>query len=244
MFPAKSFPAKSLALIVRASKSAGPPVSSDVQALLQACQAVQSPASRRIVEEFILRLYEKTAQKQNENLRQKVKPGAYRTIWSSVTSDTIPGLLLRQAPNSVLGGDSWQLISKDGRKAENIVYWSLGKWLSVRMVGLANLQPLVGSNGYELVIKGLEFRWGPRGYLPEVYSEPSQGASGGAKINSARVLYLEDGKELSNGRGTLDVLYFDGLLRISRDSIQKNTYVHILEPLSKSPFSQLYPQVV
>ena len=228
------------------SKNIGGALNADVQALLQACQAVQSPTSQRKVEECIGRLQEKAAQKQNANLRQKVKRGvAYRTIWSTVTASTLAGQALRQAPNKILGGDSWQLISEDGSKAENIVYWTIGNLLSVRMAGLADLKPLVASNAYELVIRGLEFRWGKPGYLPEVYAERCRSILQQAKsINksSARLFYLDDGKVLDNGRGTLDILYFDGQLRISRDSVQENTYVHLMEPLS-SPFAKLYPEV-
>ena len=227
------------AFLLPMSKARAPP-SAEVQQLLQACQEVQSPAARRKVEDCILRLQEKASQ--NANLRQKIKLGAsYRTIWSTVTASTLPGQVLRQAPNKILGGDSWQLVSKDGRKAENIVYWTIGNWLSVRMAGLADLKPLPpASNGYELIIKGLEFRWGDKGYLPEVYPPSSSVQT----PRNARLFYLEDGKELDNGRGTLSVLYFDGQLRISRDSVADNTYVHLLEPIGSSPFAQLYPDVV
>ena len=216
------------------------PASLEVQDLLQACKAVQSQKARRRVEECILRLQEKAAKKQNGKLRQKVKLGAaYRTIWSTVTADTLVGQTLRQAPNRILGGDSWQLISKDGRKAENIVYWALfGLPISVRMAGLADLEPLQASNGYDLVIKGLEFRFGERGYLPEVYAQRVPARD---QARRYRVFYLDEGKELDNGRGTLEILYFDGQLRISRDSVQNNTYVHLLEPLGGS---SLYPDVV
>ena len=222
------------------------PASFEVQDLLQACKAVQSQKARRRVEECILRLQEKATKKENGKLRQKVKLGAaYRTIWSTVTASTLFGQALRQAPNRILGGDSWQLISKDGRKAENIVYWTLfGLPISVRMAGLADLKPLQASNGYELVIKGLEFRFGEKGYLPEVYAQRDceSLARDQARSSSStlRVFYLEDGKELDNGRGTLEILYFDGQLRISRDSVQNNTYVHLLEPLGSS----LFPDVV
>jgi len=217
----------------------------EVQDLLQACKAVQSQQARRRVEDCILRLQEKAAKKQNGKLRQKVKLGAaYRTIWSTVTADTLVGQALRQAPNRILGGDSWQLISKDGRKAENIVYWTLfGLPISVRMAGLADLEPLQASNGYDLVIKGLEFRFGERGYLPEVYTQRDSARDQAHSSSSLRVFYLEDGKELDNGRGTLEILYFDGQLRISRDSVQRNTYVHLLEPLGGGG-SSLYPDVV
>jgi hypothetical protein len=212
--------------------------SPDVQELLVACKAVQSQKARRRVEECILRLQEKASKKQNVKLRQSLKLGAaYRTIWSTVTASTLIGAALRQAPNQILCGDAWQVISNDGKRAENIVYWSLfGLPMSARMAGLADLEPLQASNGYDLVIKGLEFRFGEKGYLPEVYVPADESSS----RSSLRVFYLEDGKELDNGRGTLEILYFDGQLRISRDSVQNNTYVHLLEPLGSS----LFPDVV
>lgn len=216
--------------------------SDDVQDLLLACKAVQSQKARRRVEDCILRLQEKASKKQNVKLRQKIKLGAaYRTIWSTVTASTLIGAALRQAPNRILCGDSWQLISKDGKRAENIVYWSLfGLPISVRMAGLADLEPLQASNGYDLVIKGLEFRFGKKGYLPEVYVPADESSPRDQADSSLRVFHLEDGKELDNGRGTLEILYFDGRVRISRDCVQNNTYVHILEPLGSS----LYPDVV
>ena len=237
-----SWPLSSLAIALLGAKARVPSI--DVQELLTACKVVQSPSARRRVEDCILRLQEKASK--NANLRQRIKLGAaYRTIWSTVTASTLPGQVLRQAPNKILGGDSWQIISKDGRRAENIVYWKTIGDFSLRMAGLADLKPLPpASNGYELIIKGLEFRWGAKGYLPEVYPPPPS-TRAQTPAGSARLFYLDDGKELDNGRGTLDILYFDGQLRISRDSVAANTYVHLLEPLGNSPFfAQQYPDLV
>ena len=54
-----------------------------------------------------------------------------------------------------------------------------------------------------------------------------------AKENDAYLLgsfQLKEDEALRNGIGTLEVLYNDGLLRITEDKIQKNKYIHALEP--------------
>lgn len=230
----------------RSSSARTRQLSPDVQALISACQVPQSGAARKAVEACIERLEAQAQQSQNTRLRQKVKLGAaYRTIWSTVTADTLPGQVLRQLPDCILGGKSWQCISPDGKTAENIVYWRMGSLLSLRMAGLAALSPLSGgvanTNGYDLTIKGLEFRWGPAGFLPEAYPLREQESASNAVL---QVFSLPDGKVLENGRGTLDILYNDGNLRISRDTVQSNTYVHLLEPLEDSTFATAYPEVL
>lgn len=227
--------------VIRSAQQLSP----GVEQLLNACRVPQSPAARKAVEACISRLEGQAEQKGNAQLRQKVKLGAaYRTIWSTVTSDTIPGIVLRQLPDCILGGRSWQCISSDGKAAENIVYWRFGSLLSLRMAGLAALAPLsgesAGRNGYDLIIKGLEFRWGPGGWLPEAYPQRIPVATN--KV--LKVFNLAEGQELENGKGTLEVVYNDGSLRISRDNVQKNTYVHLLEPLENSQFAIAYPEVL
>lgn len=106
--------------------------------------------------------------KQLGNNKKYTKPianGSYRTVWTSVTASSFLGTLFKQFPDRIVGGASWQCI--DGNNASNLVYWpSLG----LRMVGLAMIKPFSSTlvEGYELIIKGLEFRWGVgKGIVPE-----------------------------------------------------------------------------
>jgi hypothetical protein len=71
----------------------------------------------------------------------------------------------------------------EGRKAENIVYWEN---LGIRMIGKANIQPFQNKynsieKGYDLIIKGLEFRYS-RSNIPEInyndYMKYKQSISG------------------------------------------------------------------
>lgn len=48
-----------------------------------------------------------------------------------------------------------------------------------------------------------------------------------------RPFYLKEGEILSNGVGTLEVLYNDGFVRVTTDTKQKNTYVHVIEPFGE-----------
>lgn len=212
---------------------------SDREALLNAVNQVQSRQNQKKVEDLITKLADK-ANKDKKKLKQNVKAGtAYRTIWSTVTAGTIIGQVLRQKPAAVLGGDSWQIISKDGEKAENIVYWPFFGDKGIRMIGLADLRPLPqGQIGYTLIIKGLEFRVGMKNNIPEV-----DGTDAGSD-KSFTLFVLEDGKELENGKGTLEVLYFDGVVRISRDTVQMNTYIHIREPIISQYMQDSFPRLL
>jgi hypothetical protein len=211
----------------------------DREALLDAVSQVQSRQNQQKVECLIALLADR-ANLDKKRLKQPIKLGtAYRTVWSTVTASTPIGQILRQKPAAVLGGDSWQVISKDGKKAENIVYWPLLGDKGIRMIGLADLRPLPqGANGYTLIIKGLMFRLGRRDNIPEVDGTDA------SDDTSFTLIKLEDGKELENGKGTLEVLYFDGVVRISRDNVQKNTYIHILEPISNKQMRDSFPRLL
>jgi len=54
-----------------------------------------------------------------------------------------------------------------------------------------------------------------------------------------RLLYLKDDELLRNGIGTLEVLYNDGIIRITTDRKQKNTYIHVIEPLGEVVLNEL-----
>lgn len=207
--------------------------SSQVLDLMREVSRVQSPKSRKKVEAAIAELGE-LANARPAAYKKPVTPGAYRTAWSTVTSDTLFGQILRQTPSTVLGGPSWQVISSDRTKSENVVYWPN---LGLRMAGLASLSPIAQNApkkrvGYELTIKGLEFRWGSteNDGLPE-----QLGLLGAQQSNDRQsvweVVKLKDDEVLSNGLGELEVLYNDGLVRIVRDSLQDNTYIHVREPV-------------
>lgn len=193
----------------------------------------QSRKSRQKVEQVIDEL-NGVANANPAVFKKPVTPGAYRTVWSTVTSDTLIGQLLGQKASVVLGGPSWQVISPDRSKSENIVYWPV---LNLRMVGLASLSPLqqnypkgTKSQGYELSIRGLEFRWGSE----ENNGLPEQlGLLGDQQNHQGRleVIKLKDDEMFSNGRGELKVLYNDGLVRVVHDSTQDNSYVHVKEPV-------------
>ena len=134
-----------------------PSLSAEVQRLVEVLNSPQSLKSRKQVESLISVLSEK-ANKNPTMYRKQIKQGnAYRTLWSTVTSSSLVGQLLRQKPSVVLNGPSWQTISSDGKTSENIVQWRVGDF-SIRMVGLASLTPLKSEIGYGLVIRGLEFR--------------------------------------------------------------------------------------
>jgi hypothetical protein len=129
-------------------------MSDDMKDLFNAVNRIQSKKSEIAVENIVTRIADKA--KTNVNLRQKVKAGAaYRTVWSSVTASSPIGEILKQRPCSVLGGDSWQIVSEDTSKVENLVYWPIGPDISLRMAGLADIFPISSINGYELIIRGL-----------------------------------------------------------------------------------------
>ena len=198
--------------------------------LLEAASQPQSSKNRRIVEDLMASM-EIAAKKKPASLKKPIAPGNYRTVWSTVTADSFFGSILRRKPSCVLGGPSWQLISKQMLTSENIVYWP---FLDVRMAGLARLSPLEknggkNSKGYCLQISGLEFRWGADG-CPE--REDMLGAPSTTAGSRLRVFELDQDKTLSNGVGELELLFNDGAVRVTRDNIQKNTYVHLKEPFA------------
>ena len=51
------------------------------------------------------------------------------------------------------------------------------------------------------------------------------------KTQLSDTIKLKDDEVFSNGIGELEVLYNDGLVRIVRDSLQDNTYIHVREPV-------------
>ena len=129
----------------------------EVKTLVSILNTPQSAKSKERVESLIT-ILEGKADKNPNMYRKQIKQGnSYRTLWSSVTSSSLLGQILEQKPSVVLNGPSWQTISADGQSSENIVQWKLGG-LSIRMIGLASLAPLKSKVGYELVIRGLEFR--------------------------------------------------------------------------------------
>lgn len=206
------------------------------ESLLRSIGMVQSRDSRKTVEALVTEL-SLTASKHPNIFLKDIKVGrAYRTVWSTVTSDTLAGFLLKQNPSRILGGDSWQVIDKSGSKGENIVYWRIGN-LGIRMVGLSDLKPLGSKKGYELIIRGLSFRWKLMD-KNEIVPERNGLMGDDAELESGHVqlFYLQDHQLLSSGQGTLEVLYNDGDMRITCDSQRSNVYVHIAEQsLKKYP---------
>ena len=208
--PASSLPVKSRAILP----------------LLEAIRLPQSKQNRVKVELLIEELSAK-AIKNKSTMKRPIQSGSYRTVWSTVTADSLIGTILRKPPSNVLGGPSWQIISKDKTEAENIVYWD---FCDVRMAGLARLSPLPSPNdGYSLSICGLGFRWGANG-CPE--KDQAKNDSKQGKV--ATLFYLDEDTTLGNGVGTLRLLYNDGNVRITRDEIQNNTYVHVKEPFNEA----------
>merc|ERR1712232_236102 len=118
----------------------------------------------------------------------------------------------------------------DGTKGTNIVYW---KEFDLRMAGLASLSPLNDNDGYDLQIRGLEFRWGASG-CPEqtIHSSNKSEDSSNNSGEVWNVFNLPEEKQLGNGVGTLELLYNDGVVRVTRDALRDNAYIHIREPLS------------
>jgi len=197
--------------------------------LVRSIGKVQSRESRKEVEELVSQLSLK-ATKYPNRLLNDIKIGrAYRTVWSTVTSDTFAGFLLKQNPSRILGGDSWQVIDQNGLKGENVVYWRIAN-LGIRMVGLSDLNPLGSKKGYELIIRGLSFRWkfmDNDEIVPE--SKGLMGAEAELQSGHVHLFYLQDHQLLSSGQGSLEVLYNDGDMRITSDSKRSNVYVHIAE---------------
>lgn len=195
--------------------------------LLKAASKKQSIWNRLEVEDCIEELSLVASRNPSQLRKTTIASGSYRTVWSTVTGDNFVGVALGHRPSNVLGGPSWQIVFPDSGDAENIVYW---KSLDLRMAGLAQLQPLPGL-GYNLFIRGLEFRWGAEG-CPEQQSPTSRSSNAKKKGKIWKLFQLKRDQTLGNGVGTLEVLYNDGMVRITKDNIQQNTYVHIQEPLS------------
>lgn len=181
--------------------------------------------------------------------KKKIAPNsAWKTIWTSVTADNVFGILTRSSSSSILGGKSWQVFDSKFQKAENIVLWDLPYGYKLRMCGLAGTVPFADKAkgmGYDLEIRGLEFRWNRidetnilnkkrrllsekndeyvppevKGYLGDAAATQSDGV--------LTIVKLKDDYSLRNGIGTLKVLFNDGALRITRDEEQKLTYVHV-----------------
>eukprot|EP01038_Epipyxis_sp_PR26KG_P013754 gene13754-18447_t len=124
----------------------------------------QSVKNRKLVEEEIdiITTNVKNIKLNSRKYMQELKPGSWRTIWTSVSSDNFIAMLFKLPPSNILGGKSWQIVSNDLKVAENIVYWD-NKYLNqLRMVGTAaiNYSKNNNDNYYSLSIKGLSFRWG------------------------------------------------------------------------------------
>lgn len=197
--------------------------------LLQAASMRQSITNRIKVERIIDELIP-VALENPQTMRKPILSGSYRTVWSTVTGDNFVGVLLNHPPSNILGGPSWQVI--DGTKGTNIVYW---KEFDLRMAGLASLSPLDGNDGYDLQIRGLEFRWGADG-CPEQHQQTNNNSKKNSKDSDNgkawNVFSLPEEKQLGNGVGTLELLYNDGVVRVTRDALRDNTYIHMREPLS------------
>lgn len=220
----------------------------EVKTLVSILNTPQSAKSKERVESLITILEGKADNNPNMYRKQIKQGNSYRTLWSSVTSSSLLGQILEQKPSVVLNGPSWQTISADGQSSENIVQWKLGG-LSIRMIGLASLAPLKSKVGYELVIRGLEFRVNKARVKTKIdSSEPTENTiikqqmeiperfakmGEDARVMDSYILgpfLLKEDEALRNGIGTLEVLYNDGLVRITEDKIQRNKYIHALEP--------------
>lgn len=163
-------------------------------------------------------------------LKKSIEPKSWRTIWTSVTANTLIGSSIGNKPSNVLGGLSWQVFSKNMNSVENIVYW---KALQLRMVGIADIELIDNNKGYNLYIKGLEFRWGlnnNNNNIPEsigiIGNEAVQKDKNG---NNLVLIKLNDNKTLRNGVGKLDLLYNNGFLRITCDQSKQLAYIHLAE---------------
>jgi hypothetical protein len=194
--------------------------------VLKSIKLQQNKVNRKTVETLITELGELSKKSPKEYLKP-VMPGSYRTLWTTVSADNLLGQLLQQTPDSIANGMSWQIINKDLTIAENIVYWDV---INIRMVGKASISAFTdtrkGVTGYDLSIKGLEFRYG------EEIPESNFNTYNPDKITKRlKVLELKSDQVLSNGVGKLEFIYNDGLLRISRDEKQNLTYIHVKEPL-------------
>eukprot|EP00607_Mallomonas_marina_P006949 CAMPEP_0182429544 /NCGR_PEP_ID=MMETSP1167-20130531/30444_1 /TAXON_ID=2988 /ORGANISM="Mallomonas Sp, Strain CCMP3275" /LENGTH=187 /DNA_ID=CAMNT_0024613359 /DNA_START=116 /DNA_END=676 /DNA_ORIENTATION=+ len=127
--------------------------------ILKKASRPQGRQNRVAVEQCIGALSEKAKEFPNRYLKPNVESGAWRTIWTSVSADTLPGRILKSTPSNILGGDSWQVYSKNIDQTENVVFW---KNFRLRMIGKARVSKKT-AEGYEITINGLEFRWGTKG---------------------------------------------------------------------------------
>ena len=239
--------------------------------LLQVAALPQSRHNRQRVQECLTALLDATWSPQegdrghkkkkkwlesSSSFRRPLRPGSSsRLVWSTVTAHSWWGALAQQPPSMVLGGPSWQVLNEDGTRVENVVYWkALG---NLRMVGQARLSPTSSSSSsfstmdpnpssYTVEICGLEFRWGggrtcPEQVPPRMQSSSSSLSSSPSQRWSVLDLSSSDSTLGPNAVGELQVLYHDGLVRITRDVRLKNTYIHIQEPvppaLQKALFS-------
>lgn len=200
-------------------------IKSRTKEILSRANHPQSLQNKLAVEEAIEELY-KMGVKNPSRYQMAISSGSWRTIWTTVTSNSIVGRLLGAPASNILGGRSWQVLSKDLDCSENIVLWpSTG----IRMAGQARIAPSSSPPGYALTINGLEFRWGADG-CPE-----ATGLIGDAAVQDGKrftALKLDDKTVLRNGVGSLDLLYNDGFIRVTRDENTAITYVHIKEPVA------------
>jgi len=239
-------PATALFFATRTSTARTSTARTTTDALLSAVTKPQSQRNREVVEAEIEKLAALARTK--PQLRKQISPGSWRTLWTTVTADSIIGQLLSQSPSQVLSGQSWQTFNKDFTKAENIVSWRLPNGMDLRMCGAADIKRDKLNEGYELSIRGLEFRWGEQDgtsgstakakeSATKMFSLPleARGVLGDEAAGKSKgkftVIRLADDFELRNGIGTLSLLYCDGIVRITRDEKQELTYVHIKEEL-------------
>ncbi|KAL7560563.1 hypothetical protein ACA910_001430 [Epithemia clementina (nom. ined.)] len=66
---------------------------------------------------------------------------------------------------------------------------------------------------------------------PQQQQQQQQKATSSQNRKSWQVLALDENTTLGNGVGELQVLYNDGVVRITRDVLRNNTYIHVREPL-------------
>lgn len=184
--------------------------------LLTAITRPQNINSRRAVEQAIDQIAI-IAKSNKANLLKPLSSGVYWTRWTSTSADSLLGM--GTSPSLILGGKSFQTIGKERKRAENVVYWKAGS-LGVRMVGIASISTPLPSQ-YTLTIKGLQFRYGA--------SSPTCPEQLGLAGDDGKVwtpLLLPEGQELQNGKGTLEILYNDGNLRVTKDENTGIMYVH------------------
>ena len=207
-----------------------------VTRLLESVCRSQSPTAAITVEKCISQLSEFAQNKPSQYLKKECT-GVWKTVWTSVSSGEVPNIFgWGTSPANILGGSSYQVIFPNGA-AENIVWWP-SLW-NIRMVGKAQLSGLSVIQqeehqiqaGYNLVIRGLEFRYGSPLKIPEVKLKNAAKSSddviekGGGRRWAVFELG-EDDEPLANGQGTLKILFNDANLRVTRDLDTQIAYVH------------------